>query len=101
MSSNFYLDNEDLRFHIERGFDWSEIVHYTEMEFQDPDGFKTTEEACEFYRDVLVNVGEYVAKEIAPLMNISVRGVEISRYRLRKKLELETDDNLVDFILKI
>lgn len=40
-------------------------------------------------------------KEIAPLMNISVRGVEISRYRLRKKLELETDDNLVDFILKI
>ena len=39
-------------------------------------------------------------KEIAPLMNISVRGVEISRYRLRKKLELETDTNLVDFIMK-
>ena len=38
-------------------------------------------------------------KEIAPLMNISIRGVEISRYRLRKKLKLEHDKNLTDFIL--
>lgn len=38
-------------------------------------------------------------KEIAPLMNISIRGVEISRYRLRKKLNLSHDTNLVDFIL--
>jgi len=39
------------------------------------------------------------SKEIASLMNISVRGVEISRYRLRKKLKLEHDINLTDFIL--
>ena len=38
-------------------------------------------------------------KEIAQLMHISVRGVEISRYRLRKKLELDRQDNLLDFIL--
>lgn len=38
-------------------------------------------------------------KEIAPLMNISIRGVEISRYRLRKKLDLDRDTNLIDFIL--
>ncbi|HPQ35257.1 MAG TPA: triple tyrosine motif-containing protein, partial [Tenuifilaceae bacterium] len=38
-------------------------------------------------------------KEIAPLMNISVRGVEISRYRLRKKLKLDHDKNLTEFIL--
>ncbi len=38
-------------------------------------------------------------KEIAPLMNISVRGVEISRYRLRKKLNLDTDTNLNDFMM--
>ena len=30
-----------------------------------------------------------LSKEIAPLLNISLRGVEISRYRLRKKLGLE------------
>ena len=40
-------------------------------------------------------------KEIAPLMNISVRGVEISRYRLRKKLDLPSGDNLVGFLMKI
>jgi len=39
-------------------------------------------------------------KEIAHLLNISVRGVEISRYRLRKKLMLDRNDNLTDFMLK-
>ena len=38
------------------------------------------------------------SKEIAQLMNISVRGVEIARYRLRKKLMLETEQNLNDFL---
>ncbi len=40
-------------------------------------------------------------KEIAPLMNISVRGVEISRYRLRKKLELPSETNLGEFMQTI
>ena len=40
-------------------------------------------------------------KEIAQLMNISVRGVEVSRYRLRKKLELESGDNLFDYLMTI
>jgi len=40
------------------------------------------------------------SKEISILMNISVRGVEISRYRLRKKLDLNREVNLTDFILK-
>lgn len=38
-------------------------------------------------------------KEIAPLLAISVRGVEISRYRLRKKLALETKENLNEFMM--
>lgn len=38
-------------------------------------------------------------KEIAPLLNISVRGVEISRYRLRKKIELNSDVNLNEFMM--
>ena len=40
-------------------------------------------------------------KEIAPLMNITPRGVEISRYRLRKKMNLSHDANLIDFMLNI
>lgn len=39
-----------------------------------------------------------LSKEIAPLMNISLRGVEISRYRLRKKLALPEGANLAEFL---
>ncbi|MDC6367527.1 MULTISPECIES: triple tyrosine motif-containing protein [Flavobacteriaceae] len=41
------------------------------------------------------------SKEIAPMFNISPRSVEIKRYRLRKKMDLSHDDNLVDYILKL
>ena len=41
------------------------------------------------------------SKEIAPLLRISVRGVENHRYKLRKKLKLRKEDNLIDFILSI
>ena len=41
------------------------------------------------------------SKEIAPLLNISVRSVEIKRYRLRKKMSLEHSVNLIEYILEI
>lgn len=41
------------------------------------------------------------SKEIAPLMNISFRGVELHRYRLRKKLSIAQEDNLARFMLSI
>ena len=40
------------------------------------------------------------SKEIAPLLDISVRGVEIKRYRLRKRLNIESETNLNDFMMK-
>lgn len=40
-------------------------------------------------------------KEISPLLNISVRGVETLRYRLRKKLDLEHEDNLQEFLSEL
>jgi len=40
-------------------------------------------------------------KEIAPLMNISVRGVEICRYRVRKKLSIDRDQNLTKIIIDL
>ena len=39
------------------------------------------------------------SKEISVLMNISIRGVEISRYRLRKRLGINRETNLTEFIL--
>ena len=40
-------------------------------------------------------------KEIATFLNLSVRGVETSRYRLRKKMGLDSDVNLYDIISSI
>lgn len=40
------------------------------------------------------------SKEIAPLLNISYRGVETRRYRLRRRLLLTNDANLVEFLLQ-
>jgi DNA-binding CsgD family transcriptional regulator len=41
------------------------------------------------------------SKEMASLLNISVRGAEIRRYRLRKKLSLPHDKNLVEFLMEL
>ena len=40
-------------------------------------------------------------KEIASLMNVAITSVEQSRYRLRKKINLDKDVNLVNYIQKI
>jgi len=40
-------------------------------------------------------------KELAPLMNISIRGVEICRYRVRKKLEINRDESLTKMIMDL
>jgi DNA-binding CsgD family transcriptional regulator len=41
------------------------------------------------------------SKEIAPLLGISVRGVENHRYRLRKRLNLDADSNLTEFMIRL
>jgi DNA-binding CsgD family transcriptional regulator len=38
-------------------------------------------------------------KEVASLLNITVRGVEQSRYRLKKRLDLENDHSLTEYII--
>jgi DNA-binding CsgD family transcriptional regulator len=41
------------------------------------------------------------SKEIAPLLSLSVRGVEDLRYRVRKKMGLDTSVNLAEFVLSL
>jgi len=41
------------------------------------------------------------SKEIAQLMSITVRAVEVGRYRLRKKLNLPSNVNLFDYLVKV
>jgi DNA-binding CsgD family transcriptional regulator len=58
---------------------------------------KLTPQELKFSAYIRMNLN---TKEIANLLNISVRGVEIGRYRIRKKFKLERQDNLSDFILR-
>lgn len=41
------------------------------------------------------------SKDIAQLMNVSLKAVEVGRYRLRKKLNIPTEKSLFDFMLEI
>lgn len=41
------------------------------------------------------------SKEIAPMLNISPRSVEVKRYRLRKKMGLERETGLTEYIMEI
>ena len=41
------------------------------------------------------------SKEIAPLLNISHKSVEVKRYRLRKKMGLEHDQSLSNYIIEL
>ncbi|WP_346317802.1 triple tyrosine motif-containing protein [Chitinophaga sp. YIM B06452] len=60
-----------------------------------PDLSTTDMKLCAYLR---INL---TTKEIAQSLGISVRGVETSRYRLRKKLEVPGDVPLYDFLLAV
>lgn len=60
-----------------------------------PDLSATDMKLCAYLR---INL---TTKEIAQSLGISVRGVETSRYRLRKKLEVPGDTPLYDFLLAV
>lgn len=75
-----------------------EQVHqdlFKTLKFKYPDLSPRELKLCAYLR---MNIS---SKEIATLMNISTRGVEISRYRIRKKLDLDRNANLTEFMLSI
>lgn len=65
-TGNFFLDNEDLLFHVKNSIHWDELVELAEAGYTLPDGFKNLDEAMGFYREILEACGEFAAKEIAP-----------------------------------
>ena len=83
--------------------DWERFEHHFDQvhgDFLDrlrdefPDLTPQDQKLCAYLR---LNLN---TKEIAQLMSISVRGVEMARYRLRKRMEMETEQNLSKFILE-
>jgi alkylation response protein AidB-like acyl-CoA dehydrogenase len=63
---NFFRDNEDLQFYFDRGIDWAPLVEITEYGYRTEGGFKSSDEAVQFYRQVAEMVGEFTADQVAP-----------------------------------
>ncbi len=66
-SQNFYLDNADLRFQVEKRVDWRSILEARGQLGQPGCVYESLEEAVETFRDLLIDpVGSLAAERIAP-----------------------------------
>ncbi|MGB5413891.1 MAG: acyl-CoA dehydrogenase family protein [Polyangiales bacterium] len=77
--ANFFKDNDDLQYYFDKGVDWHSLAQITEHDFADGDGegFRNTEEAVEFYRDIIEMFGQFTAEEIKPYeREIDEKGVD-------------------------
>ena len=64
--ANFFHDNDDLRYYIDKGIDWDSLVRVSEADFRNPGGPKSVDEAVSFYKETLDLAGGFAADEIAP-----------------------------------
>lgn len=80
---------------FESSFNEAHENFFKKLKAQHPDLVPNDLKLCAYLR---MNMS---SKEMASLLNISLRGVEIRRYRLRKKLNLEHDKNLVEFLMEL
>lgn len=87
------LSSEDEWKKFEFHFDQAHENFFKRLKAEYPDLTPNDLKLCAYLR---MNLS---TKEIAPLLNISVRGVEVRRYRLRKRLKLKREDNLVEFLM--
>ncbi|MDH5826447.1 helix-turn-helix and ligand-binding sensor domain-containing protein [Sphingobacterium faecium] len=91
---NAYEDNMDWHL-FEQSFNETHENFFKKLKLQFPELMPNDLKLCAYLR---LNMS---SKEIASLLNITTRGVEIRRYRLRKKLNLPTEQNLSDFLMNI
>ncbi|MEZ5106952.1 MAG: hypothetical protein R2757_20775 [Draconibacterium sp.] len=77
---------------FEENFNLVYVNYMKKLSDQFPHLKMTDRKLCAYLRMGLTS------KEMASLLNTSVRSIETARYRLRKKLMLEHDDNLSEFI---
>lgn len=80
---------------FKQNFDCLEEHFFTTLSDKYPDLTTSDLKFCALLR---LNMS---TKEIASALNLTTRGVESARYRLRKKFSLEPTDSLTTFIHKI
>ena len=89
---------------LENDSEWDQFAHHFDQVHQ---GFLTRlKEQYPILSPNDLKLSAYLrmnlsSKEIAPMMAISVRGVEAGRYRLRKKINLPNDANLRELMMNI
>lgn len=86
------IQSDDLLKRIEEQFDLIHNDFMKNLQAKHPDLSPNERMMCAYLK---MNLS---TKEIAPLLNISVRGVETVRYRIRKKFGLEREESLVDYL---
>ncbi|MCL2650966.1 MAG: hypothetical protein FWD60_08085 [Candidatus Azobacteroides sp.] len=87
------LSSEDDWLIFQSNFDRIHENFFRNLKATYPDLTSTDLKFCAFLR---LNLN---TKEMAHLMNITIKGVEVGRYRLRKKLKLASESSLVDFMI--
>ena len=89
------IDNEDDWKLFEEAFNNADKNFLKKMKELHPDLTPNDLRLCAYLR---LNLS---SKEIAPLLNISVKSVEVKRYRLRKRMDLEHEKGLTEYLLSI
>ena len=89
------MQSDDLLKRFEEQFDLVHNNFMKKLSEKHPDLTVNERKMCAFLK---MNLS---SKEIAPLLNLSVRGVETLRYRLRKKIGLEREENLLEYLTSI
>ncbi len=61
---NFFSDNDDIRFYLEKGVDWKPLIDIIEDDYTSEDGPGDWEEALDNYRDIIDLMGGFAAEEV-------------------------------------
>jgi DNA-binding CsgD family transcriptional regulator len=89
------LNNEEDWAFFEKAFNHADKDFFKKIKEHHPNLTPSDLRLCMYLR---LNLS---SKEIAPLLNITPRSVEIKRYRLRKKISLATDKSLNDYFINL
>lgn len=92
---NINLQDEEYIKVFEANFERVHHEFFSQLKSTFPDLSAKELQLCAFVRMNLTN------KEIASILNISVRGVETARYRLRKRLGMSQEEDMGHFLEKL
>ncbi|WP_443938077.1 ligand-binding sensor domain-containing protein [Pedobacter sp. MW01-1-1] len=80
---------------FENSFNEAHESFFKKLKAQYPDLVPNDLKLCAYLR---MNMS---SKEMSSLLNITLRGIEIRRYRLRKKLQISHEKNLTEFLMEL